>query len=690
MVSSHDPRVPSRTGSSGNGGGSGRNSRTSNPARSNSGNSQGGRIKLSLKEEGLEEEEVSPTGLTRLQAVYSDDDEDKYESAGSDYTYTYSYSDSEPEPDEEELIRETERELREAAERRRNGETGDDAQDEDEDEEPTTSTEPRGTADDATELTQVDVNVVDDGESRSPAAGTRDEGEAAAATTATTTTEAAAAAVVDAQSPEPENVTEGETTAASPVADGDASASPTQVQEANAAWPDDRGERKSTRPKSTASLFFCCLTSPSTRSSKYTSADPPTRGETNGASDGTETTENGASDTATATATPTPNERSDAAATTTSPTTPASGKNSKAERATSPTSPFSSIRKRASAFRERNASRAEKAASPPSVYKKVQRLRGEGSAAFGAGDYRRAVNTRLQAIKMVEAHTSATDGADDQEQAKQRNFSASKVLVEEYTALADAYVGLGDLTLALKHANRAYELGVECDYGRGSAFASYVLGQTHGRLNEHKHAISYLNKALETFDRINDLGGSTSCLIELAVEYSSIDSTSSLRHADEAIEKAIKLQEQTIKSAGGRSAKDRRIYLAYNAKAIALQSVGRHTDAVEYYVKAYEASKQCEDAGSMCRFLLNITHTYAMGLKDLDSACIWRTRYFELMEESYSRSLPGTCAICLDDMEKDQKDIEALPCGHVYHNECLEELPPQELGTCPQCRIRPA
>ena len=78
MVSSHDPRVPSRTGSSGNGGGSGRNSRTSNPARSNSGNSQGGRIKLSLKEEGLEEEEeVSPTGLTRLQAVYSDDDEER-------------------------------------------------------------------------------------------------------------------------------------------------------------------------------------------------------------------------------------------------------------------------------------------------------------------------------------------------------------------------------------------------------------------------------------------------------------------------------------------------------------------------------------------------------------------------------------------------------------------------------------
>ena len=86
------------------------------------------------------------------------------------------------------------------------------------------------------------------------------------------------------------------------------------------------------------------------------------------------------------------------------------------------------------------------------------------------------------------------------------------------------------------------------------------------------------------------------------------------------------------------------------AKAIALQSVGSHTDAVEYYIRAYEASKLCDDAGSMARFLLNITHTYAMGLKDRESARIWRSRYFDLMEESYGRSLPGTCAICLEEM----------------------------------------
>lgn len=44
--------------------------------------------------------------------------------------------------------------------------------------------------------------------------------------------------------------------------------------------------------------------------------------------------------------------------------------------------------------------------------------------------------------------------------------------------------------------------------------------------------------------------------------------------------------------------------------------------------------------------------------------------------------MSDTCAICLSGMKKTRK-TKVLPCGHYFHNRCLEQW---KKGTCPMCR----
>lgn len=44
--------------------------------------------------------------------------------------------------------------------------------------------------------------------------------------------------------------------------------------------------------------------------------------------------------------------------------------------------------------------------------------------------------------------------------------------------------------------------------------------------------------------------------------------------------------------------------------------------------------------------------------------------------------MSDTCAICLSGMKK-TRNTKVLPCGHYFHNTCLEQW---KEGTCPMCR----
>lgn len=45
----------------------------------------------------------------------------------------------------------------------------------------------------------------------------------------------------------------------------------------------------------------------------------------------------------------------------------------------------------------------------------------------------------------------------------------------------------------------------------------------------------------------------------------------------------------------------------------------------------------------------------------------------------------NSCAICLEDYEKDQ-EIRYLPCGHCFHSQCILQWLPNN-KTCPFCKM---
>ncbi|BCR95576.1 RING-H2 finger protein [Aspergillus luchuensis] len=45
-----------------------------------------------------------------------------------------------------------------------------------------------------------------------------------------------------------------------------------------------------------------------------------------------------------------------------------------------------------------------------------------------------------------------------------------------------------------------------------------------------------------------------------------------------------------------------------------------------------------------------------------------------------------TCAICLDDFERDLSAVRELPCGHIYHPPCIDTSLTQSSSLCPLCK----
>jgi RING finger/CHY zinc finger protein 1 len=48
--------------------------------------------------------------------------------------------------------------------------------------------------------------------------------------------------------------------------------------------------------------------------------------------------------------------------------------------------------------------------------------------------------------------------------------------------------------------------------------------------------------------------------------------------------------------------------------------------------------------------------------------------------------LKGDCCICLESIFLSKTPVKILPCGHVIHNKCLEDLMKNNKTTCPLCR----
>ena len=49
--------------------------------------------------------------------------------------------------------------------------------------------------------------------------------------------------------------------------------------------------------------------------------------------------------------------------------------------------------------------------------------------------------------------------------------------------------------------------------------------------------------------------------------------------------------------------------------------------------------------------------------------------------------LKGDCCICLESIFLSKTPVKILPCGHVIHNKCLEDLLKNNKTICPLCRI---
>ena len=45
----------------------------------------------------------------------------------------------------------------------------------------------------------------------------------------------------------------------------------------------------------------------------------------------------------------------------------------------------------------------------------------------------------------------------------------------------------------------------------------------------------------------------------------------------------------------------------------------------------------------------------------------------------------STCSICIDDFEKDEM-LRVLPCGHMYHMECILPWLTTRAPNCPLCK----
>lgn len=45
-----------------------------------------------------------------------------------------------------------------------------------------------------------------------------------------------------------------------------------------------------------------------------------------------------------------------------------------------------------------------------------------------------------------------------------------------------------------------------------------------------------------------------------------------------------------------------------------------------------------------------------------------------------------TCPICLEDFESGVSEIRELPCGHIYHSECIDTFLSQNSSLCPMCK----
>lgn len=45
-----------------------------------------------------------------------------------------------------------------------------------------------------------------------------------------------------------------------------------------------------------------------------------------------------------------------------------------------------------------------------------------------------------------------------------------------------------------------------------------------------------------------------------------------------------------------------------------------------------------------------------------------------------------TCKICMDDFQNRVTIIRELPCGHIYHPECIDEFLSEQSSLCPQCK----
>ena len=65
-------------------------------------------------------------------------------------------------------------------------------------------------------------------------------------------------------------------------------------------------------------------------------------------------------------------------------------------------------------------------------------------------------------------------------------------------------------------------------------------------------------------------------------------------------------------------------------------------------------------------------------------------------EEGISINPPGTlqafkqptCAICLDDFVPNSTTVKELPCRHIYHPECIDELLSNYSSLCPVCKAK--
>ncbi|GAB5591852.1 hypothetical protein Unana1_06752 [Umbelopsis nana] len=60
--------------------------------------------------------------------------------------------------------------------------------------------------------------------------------------------------------------------------------------------------------------------------------------------------------------------------------------------------------------------------------------------------------------------------------------------------------------------------------------------------------------------------------------------------------------------------------------------------------------------------------------------------YINIVEEKADTKEYDTCAICIEHFVARESEVRKLPCGHIFHIECVDPWLTERNGYCPNCK----